>query len=257
MVAFQATPVNLLILFGAGVVASAINVVAGGGSLVSFPTLMGFGLPSREANATNSVALWPGALAGAIGFVNQIAKTKKHLGLLMIPTVLGSIAGAFLLFKTSKEAFDAIVPLLVLTATILLACQKRIRSWSATKHSHINPLFGAFLQLIVAIYGGYFGAGMGILMLAVMGLFIDANIHELNAIKNWLGLVINFAASVVFLTQGLVILVPGLALMAGSIVGGYFGARMSQKVDSEKLRKVIVVYGFVMCGWFTYKLIVK
>lgn len=248
------SPLGLALLFLAGMIAAGVNAVAGGGSLVSFPTLIGLGLPAREANATNSVALWPGSLAGALGFLNQISRTKKHLRVLLLPSLVGSLMGAWLLVVTTDEMFKAVVPVLLLLATLLLAFQKRIRAWGERKRVHVSPVVGVALQLLVSVYGGYFGAGMGIMMLAVMGLFIEANIHELNAIKNWLGLLINFAASALLLSQNLVWLIPGLALMLGAIVGGYASARLSQKVDAEKLRRAIVVYGFVMTSWFLYRL---
>ncbi len=244
----------MVLLFLAGVAASAVNTVAGGGSLISFPTFVGLGISELPANATNSVALWPGSCAGAVGFLNQIRRTKRHLWVLLPPALIGSVAGAWLLVTTTQRTFRIVVPFLILVATVLLAFQKRIRFWSDQRDVRLSASMGAVLQMLVATYGGYFGAGMGIMMLAVMGLFIDANIHELNAIKNWLGLLINLTASVLLLAKGLVVLGPGLALMSGAIVGGYASARISQRVDSEKLRKGIVVYGFAMTAWFGWRL---
>lgn len=244
---------QLLLLVVVGAVASAINAVAGGGSLISFPVLVGMGVPAVEANASNAVALWPGSLSSAVGFLNQLKKTQHFLKLLFIPTVLGSIGGAILLISTQQRVFDLLVPALILLATLLLAFQPRIKKWVASKHAHTSIWTGGFLQFLVSVYGGYFGAGMGILMLAAFGLFMEGNIHELNAVKTWLGLIINFAASAVFLARGLIWVAPALALMLGAIVGGYAAARISQKVESEKLRIAIVAYGFLMVGWFIWR----
>lgn len=249
----SADPVSLLIFVVAGAVAAGINSVAGGGSLVSFPVLVAMGVPSLPANATNSVALWPGSLAGALGFRNLLPKSGHHLRTLAIPTILGALLGALLLVNTGQRTFDLAVPVLILGATLLLAFQKRIKTWALRTSLHIPVAGGMAIQFLIAVYGGYFGAGMGIMMLAGFSLFIDGNIHELNAVKTWLGLFINFAASVLLLQQGLVVLVPALALTVGSIVGGYAAARMSQRVDSEKLRLWIAGYGFVMSAVFIWR----
>ena len=246
------SPAVMALLFVVGALASAVNSVAGGGSLISFPTLIGLGVPQLPANATNSVALWPGSLAGAIGFLNQLGPVKHHLRSLFLPTLFGSIAGAFLLVLTPESAFRIVVPILIFLATLLLAFQPRIKKWAGSRHQRLAVGWGMALQLLVAIYGGYFGAGMGIMMLAVFGLIMEGSIHEMNAVKTWLSLLINIAASTMFLIKGLVLPWHALALTAGSILGGYFAARWSQKVDSEILRKGIVVLGFAMTAWFTY-----
>lgn len=244
---------SLLIFVVAGAVASGINSVAGGGSLVSFPVLIAMGVPSLPANATNSVALWPGSLAGAMGFRNLLPKTGHHLRTLAVPTFLGALLGAYLLVNTGQRAFDLAVPILILGATLLLAFQKRIKGWATRTALHIPVAGGMAIQFLVAVYGGYFGAGMGIMMLAAFSLFMDGTIHELNAVKTWLGLFINFAASVLLLQQGLVVLEPALALTVGSIAGGYYAAKFSQKVDAERLRVWIAAYGFVMSAVFIWR----
>lgn len=248
------TPAGLAIAFLAGIVASAVNAVAGGGTLVSFPTLLWLGLPDKVANATNSVALWPGSAAGALGFHKYFGQTKAELKVLLPPTILGSILGSILLVVTPDSTFRAVVPGLILLATVILAFQPRIKAFAASRSFHLSPLAVGTLQFLVALYGGYFGAGMGIMMLAVMSLYLSGDIHQLNAIKNWLAVVINFGASVILISQGLVLLVPALALMSGSIIGGYFSARISQKFDPELLRRAIVVYGFVMVGYFVWRI---
>jgi len=245
------TPLGLAALFVVGALAAAINAVAGGGSLLSFPLLVGLGVPPLQANATNSVGIWPGSLGSALGFRNLLPATAHHLRDLVLPTAAGAWFGAWLLVQTSERLFRFAVPGLILAATLLLAFQPQIRAWIFGRRRRVSPVLGAFLQFLVSVYGGYFGAGMGIMMLAVFALFIDGNIHELNAFKAWLGIVINLVASVELLLKGLVLPVPGAALALGAVCGGFVAARLSQRVDSEKLRKAIVVLGAGMVVWFT------
>ncbi|MBV6458979.1 MAG: putative membrane transporter protein YfcA [Fimbriimonadaceae bacterium] len=248
-------PAALVAIFFAGFVASGINSVAGGGSLISFPLLVGCGIPELPANATNAVALWPGSLTGAFGFIKRIGRTQRYLRDLLLPTAVGSAIGAMLLVSTPAAAFRIAVPALILLATLLLAFQARIRDWSARHRRQISIPMGAALQFLVSVYGGYFGAGMGILMLAVFGLFMEGDIHELNAIKNWLGLQINLVASVMFVVQGLVVPAAAIAMIIGSLIGGYAAAIWSQRVDAEKLRSGIVVLGFLMTSYFIWRLL--
>ena len=237
-----------------GGVASAINAVAGGGSLITFPMLtVGFRMPSNIANATNSVGLWPGSMAGAIGFLNLFSKTAKYLKILFLPTLFGSIVGAELFIHTSIKVFDRVIPWLILLAAVLLLFQPRVKTF-ATKHGRtMPPAVGAVLQFFVALYGGYFGAGMGIMMLAAFALFMEGTIHELNAVKSWLGLIINFAASIMFFIEGIIEPVPALILATGSIVGGFYAAKFSQRVNPDKMRLVIAAYGMVAAAYFMYK----
>lgn len=241
----------LLILIGA--VASGINSVAGGGSLISFPFLnLGLGVPAKFANATNAVGLWPGSLAGAVGFRELLPKTGRHMRTLAVPTLLGSIGGAILLIWTRQKIFETVVPFLLLLATLILAFQPRIKKW-ALRHRHaISAPSGIALQFLVSVYGGYFGAGMGIMMLACFALYMDGSIHELNAVKAWLALVINLVASIVFLTQGLLLAWPALYLAIGSLIGGFWAAKLSLRVDPEPLRKAIAAYGFVATAYFAW-----
>lgn len=245
----------LAVLFVVGGVASAINTVAGGGSLLSFPSLIGFGVPSIEANATNAASLWPGSIGGAFGFRNLLSVAGHHLKTLLVPTLLGSVLGAWVLIHSSEESFDFAVPFLILIASCLLAYQPRIKAWSLRHKREVSPLAGVVIQFFVALYGGYFGAGMGLMMLASFTLYIEGTIHELNAMKVWLGLVINLAATLLFLTSGKILLVACLAMALGGILGGYLAAVFSQRVDSEKLRIAISVYGFAMSAYFFYRLV--
>jgi len=156
---------------------------------------------------------------------------------LFVPTLLGSVGGAVLLLLLGQVVFDYAIPFLIFGAALVLAFQKRIKAWVERHHGELHPAAGMVLQFLISVYGGYFGAGMGFLMLASYALYVKGNLHELNAMKVWLGLLINFAAMFVFLKQGVVLFVAGGALAAGSVIGGFAGAVLSQKVDTEFLRK--------------------
>jgi len=238
-----------LILVGA--IASGINAVAGGGTLVSFPVLtIPYQMPSKIANATNSVGLCPGSLTAAFGFLNVFKQTARQLKILLLPTFLGSVLGCLLLISTQQKVFDEIIPVLILLATAILAFQPSIRKWVGSEHRKMPVWFGVILQFLVSVYGGYFGAGMGIMMLATMALTIDATVHELNSLKNWLAVVINLVATIIFFGRGLVITIAALAQIIGALIGGYVAARVSQKFNPDKLRWAIVAYGVVMTGVF-------
>jgi len=243
-------PLALAALFFVGLIASSINAVAGGGSLLSFPVLVAFGVPPLSANATNSVALWPGALSSAFGFRSEIARTKHHLKFLLFPTIAGSLLGAYLLTHTPEKLFNIVVPALILLATLLLGFQPNIKKAALARKTKLPVGIGMGLQFLVSVYGGYFGAGMGIVMLAIFGLFVEGTLHEQNALKAWLGVAINLVASAFFLGEGLLWLVPGFFVMAGAITGGYLSARLSRRVDPEKLRKCVVALGAAMTIWF-------
>jgi uncharacterized protein len=241
-------------MFFAGAIASGINTVAGGGSLISFPALtLGLGLDSKVANATNSVGLWPGSLSGAIGYLELLPKTKHHLRLLVLPTLVGAAIGAWLLVITGKAVFDAIVPVLLLLATALLWFQPQVKKYVANRHGKISPVAAVLGQSVVGLYGGFFGAGMGIMMLAIFTLFMEGTIQEINAVKNWLGVFINVVASGILIAQGLVVPSLAISMALGSIVGGFLAARWSMKVDSEKLRVGITVYGLVTALYFAWR----
>lgn len=242
----------MLVLVGA--VAAAINAVAGGGSLLSFPALtVGYAIPSVLANATNSVSLWPGSLSGGVGYWNLIKKTGHYFKVFLAPTVLGSLTGAFLLVQTSHRSFDLIVPWLILFAALILVLQPRIKSFAESSGHALSPKAGLIVQFLVAVYGGYFGAGMGIMMLGAFALTMEGDIHELNAVKNWLSLIINLVCSLYFIYKGLVVFPVAAALTVGSLFGGYAGAKLSQRVPSEKLRLAIAIYGIGMAALFFYR----
>lgn len=233
-----------------GALAAALNALAGGGSLIAFPAQIALGASALHANATCSAALWLGGLASAIGYYPQLHKTRRFVGMLILPSALGSLLGAWLLSHTSEQLFGRVVPALVLLATLLLALGPYLRP-SGPRHV---PMWVIVIgHFCICVYGGYFGAAMGILMLALMGLAIDGDLHQLNALKMWLAMVVNIVATAAFVWQGLVQLRPMLALAAGALAGGYLAARLAQRWAPGRLRIVVVVLGFALSFWFAYR----
>ena len=241
-----------LVIAIAAFVAGAINSIAGGGTLISFPALMYIGVPPVMANATNTVAIWPGSFAGVLGFREDIKKLQRWLLWLMIPSVLGGLTGALILLHTPEKTFARIVPLLILGATLLLAAQEMItRKLNRFLSSHDNPsrgwiIFAFTFQFLVSIYGGYFGAGMGILMLAALGLIGIHDMHQMNGLKNLLAICINGVAAIYFALQGAVVWSHVLIMAIASILGGFAGARLAHRLGRKFVRGAVVVIGLVM-----------
>jgi uncharacterized membrane protein YfcA len=250
---------GLVGLFVAGVVAGAINSVAGGGTLVSFPALIAFGVPPVPANATNTAAVCPGALSSAYAYRHDLPKQDGLLTLLLIPSLLGGLLGAWVLAQTPNWLFARIVPFLVLFATVLFAARKRFASrlgFSAAEDAHTSlagRMWGFCFQLFVAAYGGYFGAGIGILMLASLGVMGLRDIHRMNAIKTILSTLINGMALIYFIVKGLVVWPIALLMAAGAILGGYAGARVAKRVNQGYLQIFIVAVGLFVSAWLFFR----
>ncbi|HXK62083.1 MAG TPA: sulfite exporter TauE/SafE family protein [Acidobacteriota bacterium] len=238
------------IILTVGVFAGMVNSVAGGGTLITFPTLVWLGRDPILANATNTLALWPGSVAGMLGFRRYLQGSRNWLVLLSIPSVLGGVFGAFLLLQTPSETFSYIVPYLILVATLLLALQEPLQHLLLTNRSHNETRLwwaGAlFFQFLVAVYGGYFGAGIGIMMLAVLGLLRLTDIYQMNGLKNFFAFCINGVAAVYFAAAGSVSWVDATVMAVGAIAGGYGGASLAQKLGRRAVRFIAVGVGFAM-----------
>jgi len=248
-------------IFVAGIIAGGINSVAGGGTLISFPSLVAFGELPIVSNATNTAALWPGSLSSAIGYRKDTPLQTGLLATLLIPSFIGGILGAWILVSTPPGIFNIVVPFLVLFATLLFAFRDHI----TRKLRHNNSdneylsmgskIWGFFFQLFVATYGGYFGAGIGILMLGSLSIMGLRDIHKMNAIKTPLAAIINCTAFVLFAIKGLVAWDLALALCLGAILGGYLGARSAKRVNPRLLQAFVVVTGLVVSAWLVFKVI--
>jgi uncharacterized protein len=256
-------------LFVASILAGAVNSIAGGGTLLSFPAAVAIGMPPIVANATNAVALVPGSMAAAWTYRRHLAGLGKLTALLMVPAVVGAIVGATILRHTPQRLFDGVVPWLVLGATLLILLQGLMRGRShrgdglsaprppARTQSGVAGIL--ILQLLVSIYGGYFGAAMGIVMLAFLGYLpaIGSNRHldphQMNAVKNVLAVAINGAASIDFIAHGLVSPAPALVMSAGAIAGGVVGGHIGRRIPSRQVRRIVVTIGFAMAALLAWR----
>lgn len=237
-------------IFVAGVAAGMINSVAGGGTLLSFPALLWLGRDPIIANATNAVALWPGSFAGTVGYRKELQGTRRWILLLCVPALLGGTFGAVLLLRTPSKTFGAVVPYLILLATTLVAVQepiaKRLGRLNTARDTRSWWIGAMIFQFVVSIYGGYFGAGMGILMLAALGFLGLTDIHQLNGIKSVLALAINFVAAIYFAISGAVVWTDALLMALGAIAGGYGGAGLARRLGRQTVRRLVVSIGLVM-----------
>jgi uncharacterized membrane protein YfcA len=238
-----------IILAVAGFVAGVINAIAGGGSLVSFPALMLTGMPPVAANATNTLAIWPGTLSSVWAYRKWIGEEGRRARILAWPSLAGGLLGSVILLHTPERAFRAVVPWLILFACGLLAMQGPVARFVARRTpatgSSVPPALWA-TQFLIAIYGGYFGAGIGILMLAGMAIFLPDTIQHANALKVLFSMLINGIAAVYFLGMGAAHL-PEAGLMAvTSLAGGYAGAHLAQRMPALLMRIVVIAFGLAV-----------
>jgi uncharacterized membrane protein YfcA len=243
--------VHQLLVFASAFGAGMINSVAGGGTLLSFPTLIWLGVPSVAANATSTVALWPGSLGSAWGYRRELREIDSSLWALSVPSLAGGLLGAILLSRTPTELFDRLVPLLIFFATCLLAAQEAIQrrfDLSAIHTSARSPWlsWAMVFQAGVGLYGGYFGAGIGILMLAALSLMGHTDIHGMNAVKNVLAVCINGIAAAYFVASGLVLWHDAAVMAVGAIAGGVGGAGLARRMGRTVVRRLVLVIGFGM-----------
>lgn len=242
---------------------SAINAIAGGGTLVTFPALIALGVPPIIANATSSVALLPGALGSVWGYRTVLAGAKAWAARFSVPSLLGGLGGAILLLLTPPDRFDVVVPWLVLGATLLFMGQRPItamikrRAAAAVPHEEPMgqrpPASVLGYQFVVALYGGYFGAGIGILMLAALGFMGFENIHRMNGLKNWGAFCIKVVAAAAFVVKGLVDWPVAIAMAFGATIGGYGASRLAQLVSQIAVRRAIVVIGLGSAVWLALR----
>lgn len=250
--------VGLIGLFFAAAIAGAINSVAGGGSLISFPSLLAFGVPPIPANATNTAAMWPGSLSSALAYRKDTELYRDLMLPLVIPSILGGLLGAVVLVITPPELFDKIVPFLVLFATLLFACRDLFTRWfklgvGEERVGALGRVWGFLFQLFVATYGGYFGAGIGILMLGSLSVMGLRDIHRMNGLKTILGTLINVIAFFFFAIKGLVVWQLAILMALGAITGGYVGARTAKRVDQRYIRGFVIAVGLVVSAWLFLK----
>lgn len=243
-------------LFFAAMAAGAINSIAGGGSLISFPALVAYGatnsISQKMANATNNAALVPGSIAGVIGFWQEVKRSKKLVAFMAVPSLAGGLLGAILLASTPEEIFQRIVPFLILFATLLFAGRDQINKLTRRGAAETDQItatggvIGFIFQLVIATYGGYFGAGQSLMMMAAFSIMGLRDIHEINGLKTASAVMVNSVALIFFATQGLIVWNIGLWMACGAIIGGYFAARISKRIPQKYLRWTVIVVGLTV-----------
>lgn len=250
------TWLEIAAIFLAGIWAGGINTVVGSGTLITFPMLLAFGVPPVTANVSNSIGLVPGSISGAIGYRRELVGQRSRILRLAVASTVGSLAGAALLLALPSRAFSAIVPVLVLLGLVLVVLQPRISAWVARRHDEVphHGLWWVWPAIALAgVYGGYFGAAQGILLMAILGIGIDDSLQRLNGVKNILGAVVNIVSGVVFAfvaeVDWTIVVVIGL----GAVIGGQLGAHYGRRLPAAWLRAVIVTVGIVALGSFVLR----
>jgi uncharacterized membrane protein YfcA len=243
------TPIQYGFLVIAAVAAGLINALAGGGSLITFPTLMAVGIPPVMANVTNTVALCPGYLGATLAQKKDLHGQQKRIRLLLPSAVIGGIIGGILLLNSSDKVFERLIPFLILLAAALLAFQDTLRSWlqrrQGDENGHIPEIFAVLPIALASIYGGYFGAGLGVIKLAILGLFLKDNLTRLNALKQLLSLVVNVAASWFFLFSNQVYWSAAIVVAIGSLIGGLLGGKLARIISPSYLRQTVVILSII------------
>ncbi|MCA9327753.1 sulfite exporter TauE/SafE family protein [Candidatus Saccharibacteria bacterium] len=252
---------NIIILL-VGVLVGAINAIAGGGMLIGFPVLLATGMPPIVANATSYLVVQPGNIAALITYRDYLRKIPRQYLFLLVPTVFGAVVGTHLLRNTSPDEFASFIPLLIVFAVLLFAYQPFLYRY-LHKHIHgspmlrrrVKPLFLVGIAMIpLSIYGGYFGAGFGFIMLAFLGFTrLHEHIHRMNALKVVTVSVLTFVSLLLLLGSGLIDWRHGLIMATGNLAGGYFGARQSKKISGHAIRVFIVCIGFATATYLAFR----
>lgn len=248
-----------MLLFVAAVLAGAMNSVAGGGSFFSFPALIFTGVLPIPANATNTVAVWPGSVASVFSYWNRLPKSARVMVPLITISIIGGVVGAVVLLHTPQATFMTLVPYLFGIATLLFAFGKRLTRALGHVVKRTGPpswpiILGITLvQFFIALYGGFFGGGMGILMLAMLEMIHIEDIHAMNGLKALLGTAINGAAVVTFIVAKQVVWPQGILMVVGAILGGYGGAHYAQKLDPRWTRATVICVGTSMTLYFLWR----
>jgi uncharacterized membrane protein YfcA len=252
-------PADAALVAGAGLLAGAVNAVAGGGTLISFPALLAAGLPAVSANTTSSMGLLAGYVGGSVGYRRELTGQGPRIRALAVVSVLGGILGAVLLLVTPEDAFRSLVPYLVLLSCALLAAQPRLSAYVKRRRERAGPpdadaevprhdisplvLVGVGLA---SVYGSYFGAGLGVLLLAVLGVLLQDGLQRLNALKGLLSLMVNLVGVLIFAVTGTVDWAFAAILAVSALAGGYFGVGIARRIPAPALRAAVVVFGTIV-----------
>lgn len=243
------SPGQVLLLIAASVMAGALNAVAGGGSFFSFPALLFTGVPPIQANATSSVAVWPGAVASVVAYRKHLPQDRRLILWMSGASLVGGAAGGLLLVRTPQSTFASLVPYLLLVATLLFTFGDRLK-----RRGGSGPTLGlpaaVLVQLVIAVYGGYFGGGMGIVLLAAYALIGLRDIHEMNALKTMTAVLLNGVANATFVLSRVVFWTPGLLMIGGAVAGGYAGATLARRLPQAWVRRFVIVTGWSLTAYF-------
>jgi uncharacterized protein len=240
----------------AGLAAGTINTVVGSGTLITFPTLLAFGIPPVTANVSNTIGLVPGSISGVIGYRRELAGQRSRVLRLSVGSLVGGLTGAVLLLVLPDDAFAAIVPVLILLGCVLVVLQPRVSAWVARRHDAAGglPHHGAWWVwpgvLLTGVYGGYFGAAQGVLLMAVLGIGVDESLQRLNAVKNVLAAIVNGVAGLLFIVLADVDWRVAALIAVGSVIGAQIGATVGRRLPAAALRVVIVVVGVAALASF-------
>jgi uncharacterized membrane protein YfcA len=247
-----------IFLFFAAIIAGTLNAVAGGGTFISFPSLLSTGVPAVEANATNTVALWPGLAASTGAYLKRLSVPRRLLVPLLVTSVVGGLAGSLLLLQTPQRVFLHLVPWLLLLGTSLFAFGNHIRAIAGKSHA-VDDLgalswqaitVASMAELLVSIYGGYFGAGIGFMLMGMLAAMGMRDINAMSAIRTLLAVVVNAVAVLTFIFARAVLWPHCLVMIAGAMTGGWFGAQFAQKADPQKVRRVVIAIGVAMTAYY-------
>jgi uncharacterized membrane protein YfcA len=246
------TPLEVVAVVLAGVAAGTINTVVGSGTLITFPTLLAIGVPPVTANVSNTIGLVPGSLSGAVGYRRELVGQRGRLLRLGSASLVGGVAGAALLLVLPEAAFDAVVPVLIALGCVLVVVQPRVSAWvagrAAARGREVHPHGAGWVWLLVmltGVYGGYFGAAQGVLLMAVLGVGLQETMQRNNATKNVLAMIVNAVAALVFIAVADVDWAVAGLIAVGAVVGGQLGATVGRRLPPVALRAVIVLVGVV------------
>ncbi len=245
------TQVELVVVGVVAVAGGFVNALAGGGTLITFPILIAVGIPAVAANITNTVALCPGYLGGTLAELKDLRGSKQRLYVFGATGALGGVAGGILLLNTGEETFRTLVPYLILLAAGLLVIEKPVHRWHAQRVGrdgvqHEHEVLKAFPVFLASIYGGYFGGGLSVILLAVLALVSHESLTRLNALKQVIALCVNLAAAIFFLFSGKVVWSATVVMAIGALIGGIIGGSVADRVRPSMLRWIVVVFGMAI-----------
>ena len=249
------TPLELLLVALAAAGAGAINALAGGGTLISFPALLAMGVPPVMANVTNAVALSPGYFGATLAQWKNLQGQGRRLWICVPAAIAGGLAGGVILLHTQERTFQSLVPYMLFAASLLLALQNKVRDAVVRRladpaHARRDPVIVAVPVLLAGVYGGFFTAGMSVIVLAVLGSMLDDSLTRLNALKQAIAFCVNIAAAVFFLFSGKVIWIVAAAMAVGALIGGAAGGRLAGSMKPDTLRWIVVSVGFALAVYY-------